>query len=144
MGAKKILIIEDDTQIGNLEQEVLERQDYFCLRAYSGTEAVMLPERERTEALKRLTEELFQYSVITSACDDMKPTSLSLKSKLEIALAGAYGMLSQRVTERGFTGSAGRIHGREHRHGTVYRHQALSKPEYRDGAQLSGRAVHPL
>lgn len=52
--------------------------------------------RERTEALKRLTEELFRYSVITSACDDMKPTSLSLKNELEIALAGAYGMLSQR------------------------------------------------
>lgn len=52
--------------------------------------------RERTEALKRLTEELFQYSVISSACDDMKPTSLSLNSELEIALAGAYGMLSRR------------------------------------------------
>lgn len=52
--------------------------------------------RERTQALKRLTEELFQYSVITSACYDMKPTSLSLNSELEIALAGAYGMLSER------------------------------------------------
>lgn len=52
--------------------------------------------RERTQALKRLTEELFQYSVITSACDELKPTSLSLNSELEIALAGAYGMLSVR------------------------------------------------
>lgn len=52
--------------------------------------------RERTDALKQLTEELFQYSVITSACDDMKLTSLSLISELEIALTGAYGMLSQR------------------------------------------------
>ena len=52
--------------------------------------------RERTQALKRLTEELFQYSVITSACDEINPANLSLKSELEIALAGAYGMLSQR------------------------------------------------
>lgn len=52
--------------------------------------------RERTEALKRLTEELFQYSIITSACDDINPANLSLKSELEIALAGAYGMLSER------------------------------------------------
>lgn len=52
--------------------------------------------RERTEALKRLTEELFQYSVVTSACEDLKPASLSFKSELEIALAGAYGMLSER------------------------------------------------
>ena len=47
MKAKKILIIEDDTQIGNLEQEVLEQHSYACMRAYSGTEAVMLLERER-------------------------------------------------------------------------------------------------
>lgn len=52
--------------------------------------------RERTEALKRLTEELFQYSVITSASDEINPTNLSLKSELEIALTGAYGMLSER------------------------------------------------
>ncbi|MCI5898874.1 MAG: HAMP domain-containing histidine kinase [Lachnospiraceae bacterium] len=52
--------------------------------------------RERTEALKRLTEELFQYSIITYASDDINPTQLSLKSELEIALTGAYGMLSQR------------------------------------------------
>ena len=52
--------------------------------------------RERTQALNRLTEELFQYSVITSASDDINPTWLSLKSELEIALAGAYGMLSER------------------------------------------------
>lgn len=52
--------------------------------------------RERTEALKCLTEELFQYSVITSACEDIHPANLSLKSEVEIALAGAYGMLSER------------------------------------------------
>lgn len=46
---KKILIIEDDTQIGNLEQEVLEQHGYLCLRAYSGTEAVMLLEREKPD-----------------------------------------------------------------------------------------------
>lgn len=46
-----ILIIEDDTQIGNLEQEVLEQQGYACLRAYSGTEAVMLLERERPDLI---------------------------------------------------------------------------------------------
>lgn len=46
---KKILIIEDDTQIGNLEQEVLEQHGYLCLRAYSGTEAVMLVEREKPD-----------------------------------------------------------------------------------------------
>ena len=37
-----ILIIDDDTAIGNLEQEVLERAGYAVQRAYSGTEALLL------------------------------------------------------------------------------------------------------
>ena len=38
----KILIIDDDISIGNLEQEILEQTGYQVLRAYSGTEAVLL------------------------------------------------------------------------------------------------------
>ena len=37
-----ILIIDDDVAIGNLEQEVLEREGYLVRRAYSGTEAPSL------------------------------------------------------------------------------------------------------
>lgn len=37
-----ILIIDDDETIGNLEQEVLEREGYSVQRAYSGTEAMLL------------------------------------------------------------------------------------------------------
>ena len=37
-----ILIIDDDVAIGNLEQEVLEREGYTVQRAYSGTEALLL------------------------------------------------------------------------------------------------------
>ena len=37
-----ILIVDDDVAIGNLEQFVLERAGYNVLRAYSGTEAVLL------------------------------------------------------------------------------------------------------
>ena len=51
MKAKRILIIDDDLQIGNLEQEVLEQHGYACARAYSGTEAVMLLERERPDLI---------------------------------------------------------------------------------------------
>ena len=38
----QILIIEDDVQIGDLEQEILENEGYVCQRAYSGTEALLL------------------------------------------------------------------------------------------------------
>lgn len=37
-----ILIIDDDVNIGNFEQELLEREGYAVLRAYSGTEALLL------------------------------------------------------------------------------------------------------
>ena len=37
-----ILIIDDDISIGNLEEEVLERAGYAVLRAYSGTETLLL------------------------------------------------------------------------------------------------------
>lgn len=48
---EKILIIDDDIQIGNLEQEVLEREGYSCMRAYSGTEALLLLEKERPDLI---------------------------------------------------------------------------------------------
>ena len=37
-----ILIIDDDVALGNLEQEVLEREGSLVQRAYSGTEALLL------------------------------------------------------------------------------------------------------
>ncbi|MDE6723171.1 MAG: response regulator transcription factor, partial [Eubacterium sp.] len=39
---KKILIVDDDINIGNMLEEVLTAEGYAVLRAYSGTEAVML------------------------------------------------------------------------------------------------------
>lgn len=39
---KKILIVDDDLNIGNMLEEVLTAEGYAVLRAYSGTEAVML------------------------------------------------------------------------------------------------------
>lgn len=42
-----ILIVDDDIPIGNLLEEALTREGYTTRRAYSGTEALMLLERER-------------------------------------------------------------------------------------------------
>ena len=44
-----ILIIDDDAAIGNLEQEVLERAGYAVLRAYSGTDALLLLKDSRPD-----------------------------------------------------------------------------------------------
>ena len=41
-----IAVVEDDQPIGNLLEEVLEKEGYRVLRAWSGTEALFLLERE--------------------------------------------------------------------------------------------------
>lgn len=38
---KHILIVDDDVHIGNLLEEVLEKEAYYITRAYSGTEAML-------------------------------------------------------------------------------------------------------
>jgi len=51
---------------------------------------------ERTDALKALTEELFRYSVIDDTVDALRPEPLVLDKELEIALAAAYQILSEK------------------------------------------------
>ena len=46
-----VLIIDDDAAIGNLEQEVLERAGYAVLRAYSGTEALLVLKDKRPDLI---------------------------------------------------------------------------------------------
>ena len=46
---KTILIIDDDMHIGNMLEEALSREGYRVLRAYSGTESLLLLSRERPD-----------------------------------------------------------------------------------------------
>ena len=46
---RRIAVVDDDIDIGNMLQEVLERAGYGVLRAYSGTEALLLLERQRPD-----------------------------------------------------------------------------------------------
>lgn len=46
---KTIAIIDDDEYIGNMLQRLLEQEGYQTLRAYSGTEALLLLERKRPD-----------------------------------------------------------------------------------------------
>ena len=48
---KTIAVIDDDLHIGNMLEEVLTREGYRTLRAYSGTEALFLLEREHPDLL---------------------------------------------------------------------------------------------
>lgn len=46
-----ILIVEDDMDIHNLIKELLEKQKYKVLDSYSGTEALMVLEREKADLI---------------------------------------------------------------------------------------------
>ena len=48
---KQIMIIDDDIAIGNMLEEALSREGYRVLRAYSGTEALMVLERETPDLI---------------------------------------------------------------------------------------------
>lgn len=48
---KKILIIEDDIDIHNVIEELLKEQNYMTYNAYSGTEALLLLEKEKYDLI---------------------------------------------------------------------------------------------
>ena len=88
---KKILIIEDDIQIGSLEEEVLNNNGYQCFRAYSGSEAVLLLEKESIDLiildlmLPAMSEEVLKNSgdipaIVVSAKADIDDKVKMLKN----------------------------------------------------------------
>ena len=48
---KTIMIVDDDIHIGNMLEETLKLEGYGVLRAYSGTEALMVLERQKPDLL---------------------------------------------------------------------------------------------
>ena len=52
--------------------------------------------RERTDAMRELTEELFRYSVIAGTTEELHLEPVCLNDILEQSLAGFYGVLSER------------------------------------------------
>lgn len=47
----KILIVEDDTSIHNVIEELLKKENYITYNAYSGTEALLLLEKEKYDLI---------------------------------------------------------------------------------------------
>ncbi len=48
---KKILIVEDDASIHSIIEEILKQENYAILNAYSGTEALMLLEKNQVDLI---------------------------------------------------------------------------------------------
>lgn len=100
---KKILIVEDDTDINNMTAEALKKAGYSCVQAFSGTEGLlyaqnepfdmiildlMLPGMNGEILLPRLKEQQAVPVLVISARD-------SLDSKVELLNAGAEDYLTK-------------------------------------------------
>lgn len=48
---KNILVIDDDVSIGNMLEEILTKESYQVLRAYSGTEALLVLEHKKPDPI---------------------------------------------------------------------------------------------
>ncbi|HBA67826.1 MAG TPA: DNA-binding response regulator [Lachnospiraceae bacterium] len=51
MMMKNILVIDDDVSIGNMLEEILAKEGYQVLRAYSGTEALLVLEHKKPDLI---------------------------------------------------------------------------------------------
>lgn len=95
-----ILIIDDDVAIGNLEQEVLEWEDYLVQRAYSGTEALLLLKEKKPDLI------LLDLMLPGMSGEDILPqiqgipvivvsAKTAVEDKVELLLGGAVDYLTK-------------------------------------------------
>ena len=94
MNAYSLLIVEDDINVGNMLQEALELEGYRVMRAYSGTEALMVLEKSKPDMvlLDLMLPGLTGQELITKL-DGIPTIVLSarsdLDSKVELLKKGA-------------------------------------------------------
>ncbi len=91
---KTILVVDDDLHIGNMVEEVLIKEGYAVLRAYSGTEAVLLLSQKRPDLV------LLDLMLPGLAGEDVLPklkgipviivsAKVDVEHKVELLLGGA-------------------------------------------------------
>lgn len=134
---KKILIIEDDTDINNLMAECLRKAGYGCTQAFSGTEGLlhaqhepfdliildlMLPGLDGEAVLPQIRKEQTAPVIVVSAKD-------SLDSKVELLTAGADDYITKPFEVQEFLARVGvqlrRTGGMESRPKTLRHHDLV-------------------
>lgn len=146
---KKILIIEDDTDINNLMAECLRKAGYACTQAFSGTEGLlhaqhgafdliildlMLPGLNGEAVLPQIREEQTAPVIVVSAKD-------SLDSKVELLTAGADDYITKPFEVQEFLARVGvqlRRTGGAESHQKMLRHHDLVLNESTYTSAVSG------
>lgn len=95
----RILIVEDDIDIGNVLEKALYQEGYAVTRAYSGTEAKLLADRQFDLILLDLMLPGLQGEELLSVFSDTKVIVLSAKAdldnKVHLLLNGAIDYISK-------------------------------------------------
>lgn len=146
---KKILIIEDDTDINNLMAECLRKAGYACTQAFSGTEGLlhaqhgafdliildlMLPGLNGEAVLPQIREEQTAPVIVVSAKD-------SLDSKVKLLTAGADDYITKPFEVQEFLARVGvqlRRTGGAESHQKMLRHHDLVLNESTYTSAVSG------
>ncbi len=97
---KTILIVEDNTDIHNYIKEVLEKENYTVLDSYSGTEALMILEKETVDLilLDLMLPGLNGEKIIKQVKDIpiiVMSAKISLEDKVNVLLSGANDYLTK-------------------------------------------------
>lgn len=91
---KKILIVEDDVSIHNMIEEILQKANYATYNAYSGTEALLLLEKEKYDLilLDLMLPAINGEKIITKITDTpiiVLSAKISSDDKVKCLLSGA-------------------------------------------------------
>ena len=81
-----IMIVDDDVNIGNMLQEALEKNNYSVLRAYSGTEALMVLEKKKSPVPVKGKPASFKCPEISALSHDRHSASENLLGHFEKAV----------------------------------------------------------
>ena len=97
---KKILIVEDDISIHNILVELLQKENYLTYNAYSGTEALLLLEKENYDLilLDLMLPGIFGEEIIKKIKDTpiiVLSAKISTEDKVNCLLTGANDYLTK-------------------------------------------------
>lgn len=145
---KTIYIIEDDLSIGDMLQEVLQKEGFLVQRAYSGTEAVFLLERGRPDLVlldlmlpglpgEELLERLQGVPVIVVSA------KAGVDDKVDLLLRGAADYVTKPFELRELLARIQvQLRRSEHPAGPALEAGGIRLDALSRGAEVDGRPVH--